>query len=358
MIESSPNLLLQKILSQASTQGAVNIHLSCGSLPALRVQGRLMFLESFEIVSPEMLNRFIVELLTPEELERFTHAKQISVSKTLSRETRYRIHAFYQKNLPSLSLHALPLKIPPFQELHLPKSLSGVFRLEKGLVVVSGPYGSGKTTVLFGFLEAFNMTEQKRILTIEKPIEYLLENKQSMIQQIEIGRDINSFKEAIISAREEDYNVVYISDLQEEPILADLFDLIASGKLVFVEMNALSTVAAIQDLIAQAVRQGISHASDVCADSVEMVLNLRLLPARPSGEVIASEVLIMLPELRTLVREEKFLQIEGVLQTAKRQGLATLDQSIAVFVNEGKVLLSEVLEYARDPAYLKSLVKE
>lgn len=358
MLDSSPNLLLQKILAQAISQGAVDIHLSCGSPPAIRVQGELRFLESFGVLSPDMVNRFIVELASPEELEVYNQKKNLSVSKTLSRETRYRIHAFYQKNLPALSLHSLPIQIMTWADLELPQSVSAVFHLEKGLVVVSGPYNSGKTTVLFAMLEELNRLGGRRILSVERPIEYVLEDEKSMIQQMEVGRDVASFREALTAAREEDYDVVYVSDLIGEEVLGSVFDLIASGKLVIVELNALSAVGAIQDLLAQCIRQGIAHASDVCADNLELVLNIRLVPTESRGERLASEVLIMLPELRTLVREEKFLQIEGVLETAKRQGLTTLDQSIAELVNRGKISKQTAFEYARDPVYLKSLMKE
>lgn len=358
MAEGSTSIGLQKLLTQATTQGALSIHLSCGSPPAFRARGELTFLESFGVVSPDVMNRFIVELLNPDELEQFTHKKHVSIAKNLSREHRYRVNVFYQKQLPALSMYSLPIRVRPLSELKIPRSADVVLHLDKGLVVVSGPYGSGKTTLLFGILEELNKSFHKRILTIEKPIEYLLENKQSMIQQMEVGKDVDSFREALIAARDEDYNVVYISDIQTEPVMPEVFELIASGKLVLVELSSLSSVNAIQDILSLSSRHGVGHASSVCADGLEAVFNVRLLPGTAMDEVMAMEVVIMLPEIKSLLRDERLMSIEGVIQTNRRQGLITIDQSIADLINEG-VITSEVgLEHARDHNFLKGLMKE
>jgi len=358
MADSSPSMVLQKILTQATTQRAVSIHLSCGSPPALRARGELSFLETFGVVSPDVMNRLIIELLSPEELEIFTHKKNISVAKNLSREHRYRVHVFYQKQLPALSLYSLPVRVKPLSELRVPRSTKVVLQLDKGLVVVSGPCGSGKTTLLFGILEECNQKFHKRILTIEKPIEYLLENRESLVQQMEVGKDVDSFREALVAARDEDYDIVYISDIQSEPVLPEVFELISSGKLVLLELSSLSSVNALQDILSLAVRHGVNHAASACADAVEVVFNLRLLPGISMDEVMATEVLIMLPEVKALLRDERLLPIEGIIQTNRRQGLETLDQSIADLVNDGFVSSEVALQYARDQNFLKGLIKE
>jgi twitching motility protein PilT len=296
-----------------------------------RKSGQLFPMEKEEPVSIETLNGVMNSFMGEDEIDKLEKEKEMEIVRDLGENLRFRINVFYQKKLPAVSLYYIPNAILPLSDLKLPKILNSVIQANSGLFVIAGPYGSGKTTTAAAMLEEVNRKESKYIVTLENPIEYLFVGKKSIINQRQVGSDVNSIGEGINYCLQEDIDIVYISEIKSglQDAMSNIFNLASGNSLVILEINASDSVLAIERLL-NAISMGISRevAKYTLADILLGVIAQKLIPARGGQMALACEVLVVNSAVRSMIREGRMEQIPSIIQNSAQEGMVSMQKSI------------------------------
>ena len=342
----TPTLLLSKLLAQVAKQNATSLHLSVGSFPLLKVDGHLQALDQEPIVTIDLINDLLQHFLNETERQRLQAAKELVVVKNLDGQERFKISIFYQKNTPTLTFYPVFGSIRPLADLGLPQSVKKFLSRQAGLLVLTGPQGSGKTSTAASIIEEINQTRKVRILTLEDPIERLFLSKKSLIEQRQIGRDTPSFTNGLIYCLEEDVDVVYVGEIKKDLDLAlpPILELAAGNALVILEFNAADSVAAIEKMLRYlSKRLPVVSVQHALADVLFGCLAHKLVPRRGGGLALALEIMIVNSVIASLLREGKILQIKGIIPTARKEGMRTLRQALDDLIASGKVRGEDVI---------------
>lgn len=340
-----PSIFLNRILAEAAKKGASSLHFSVGSQPVARIDDKLIPMEKEGILTSELLGKIIDSFISEEEAKKLKEEKEIVVVKTFAGDFRFRVNIFYQKNLPTLSFNYIPTVIRSLEDLKLPAALKEKINLNSGLLIVAGPNDSGKTGTAAAFIEDINKKENKYIITLEDPIEYLFINKKSLIEQRQIGRDVNSYAAGLKHCLDEDVDLVFIDEIKKEftAALPLILQLAAGNSLVVLEMNAANSIRVIEKIL-DAAKQTISPeaARFSLADVLIGIVTQKLIPRLGGGLVLASEILIVNPAIKSLIREGKIYQIESIIQTSREEGMISLEKAVEELVRKGEVSPEEV----------------
>lgn len=335
-----PSILLNNILAEGVKRRATSIYLSVGSLPMVRAGGHLSPLENEDIISMETVNGIISSFTSEEEVRQLKEEKEIVLVKDFAGDLRFRINIFYQKDIPALSFNFIPTEIKNFNDLRLPQVLNTFIKLNSGLLVIAGSYGSGKTTTSTSFIEEINKSRNKYIVTLEDPIEYLFVSKKSIINQRQISQDVKSIVDGLEFCLSEDIDLIYINEIRKDfaAAMPIVLDLAAGNSLVLLELNADNTVRAIEKILnAVATVTSPESARYSLADVLVGLLAQRLLPQRSGGLVLACEVLFANSAVKSLIREGKIYQIESIIQTSREEGMVSMEKSIEDLVRSDEI---------------------
>lgn len=342
-----PSIFLNRILSEAAKKNASELHLSVGSAPMMRINGKLEPFEVGEIISSEIITKIIENIVTKEEMAKLGNDREIVVVKNLAGNFRFRINIFYQKEMPAISFHYIPGVIKAPADLKLPQVFVNFSKLNSGLLIIAGPYGSGRSTTAASFIEEINKISNKKIVTLEDPMEFIFISKKSLVMQRQIGTDVKTVYDGLDFCLAEDVDLVYVSEIKEEKQLIAAMPLImelsAGNSLVILEMNADSSIRVLEQVL-NAVKDRYSPeaARNNLADILQGVIVQKLLPCRGGGLTLAAEVLINNSATKSLLREGKIYQLENVLQTSKREGMVLLAKAIDDLVQSGEVRREDV----------------
>ena len=356
-MSTSTNILVNKILTTAAKRKASNIHLTVGAVPVLRIDGDLEELRNESVVTNDLIERLVHEWLDDEQKKILEKEKEIMFSREVGKNFRLKINFFFQKKFLSASLSFIPTEIPPLVNLGLPKSVYSLAEKNSGLIVVAGPFGSGRTTTVASLIEEINKTRNENIVILERPIEYFFTNKKSIIEQREVGRDVNSFVDGLEYVSQADVDVVAVGVNLEEEVIPLVIDFANSGRLAILTMDTTSAVKAIEDIIASFDQEDKTRGQSLVAESLLAVIAQRLVPRVGGGMSLASEVLIATNPVKSLIREGRFNQITSILQSSRAEGMITLDQSLASLVRSGEILIDQAAKYAQDPENFRAMVK-
>jgi twitching motility protein PilT len=346
----------QKLLTTAAEYKASDLHFTVGNPPVLRIDDKLKPLTDYSLITSSFIEEIIFSFLDKREKEILTQKKEITIAHTFVKGMRFRINIFYQKNFLGASFRFIPEIIKDPKELGLPQTVEDFTKLERGLVIITGPFGSGKSTTLISLIDKINKTQAKRIVTLEKPIEHILINDKSIAEQREIDRDTLNFVDGLKFMDQEDVDVVMISEIEEEKIISRLLKVAEAGRLVFAMMNMDSTIKALEELVNFFPTDRQELARIMLADNLAGLISQRLLPKIDEGRVLAVEVLTSTPSVRTVIREGKFQQIKNILQTSSAEGMISLDRSLAKLIKGGLVNPEVALKEASDPQSLKMMM--
>ena len=334
------SIFLNRILTEVAKKNASSLHLTVGSLPMIRVDNELEIIKNEEIVSAEFIEKVASSFLEEKEVEKLKNNREIVVVKELVSGFRFRVNIFYQKNLPSISFHYISNVAKGLSSLNLPQEISDLIKLNFGLLVIAGPYSSGKTTTTITLIEEINKNYKKNIITIEDPIEYLFVGKKSIISQRQVGRDVRSVVEAINYCMEEDADVVHVGEVKSEfnSAMPAILDLAAGNSLVILEVNADSSIRAIEKIMNAVEKKTSSEAAHFgLADVLLGVIVQKLIPKRGGGLILAKEVLLGSGAVKSLLREGKVYQLESVIQTSRREGMVSMAKVIEELATEGEI---------------------
>ncbi len=345
-METQQLATLNRILVTAVKQQASDLHLVMGKQPVMRVDGKLVSLETEEVLTADWLKQLAAELLNDEQKAALNQNKEATFIYELENQFRFKVNVFFQRGYLSISWRLIPAKVKTLAELGLPSAVNQFVRLKRGLVIVAGPFGSGRTATIAALLEEINKTRAEHIITIERPIEFLFANKKSIIEQREVGQDTKSFLAALEDSQEEDVDVLMVEEMDEPAVLASVLDLANAGALIFGAMNTDSVGQTLEKMIFSFQSFERERIKNLLANALAGIIAQRLLPKVGGGMVLAAEVLISNLAVKSLIREDKIKQLKSVLQTSGGEGMITLERSLAELAKQGLIARETALAYA------------
>lgn len=335
-----PSIFLNRILVEAAKKRAVNLHLTVGSSPVMRIDGQLAYMENEGMLTSEIIEKIIDSFSTEEERQKLNHDREITLAKTLAGSFRYKINVFYQKDLPSITFRNIQGVIKNLNDLKLPKFILELSKKNSGLFIVSGNQSSGKTSTIASIIEEINRNYGKRIIALENPIEYLFISKKSIIEQRQIGRDVISYAEGLKYCLNEDANVVYVGEMAEDlkDVIPTIFELASGNALVIMEMNAENSERVLERIVASLKKTMSDEAARyLLSDVLRGILVQKLLPKIGGGVVLAYEMMIMNGPIMALIRESKIYQIENIINTSRKEGMISMEKCVEELVKNGEV---------------------
>lgn len=337
-------------------KGASDLHLCAGVPPVIRVDGRLIP-TNYEKATPQDTQRLMYDILTDEQIQRFESTLELDFSYALGKMARFRVNVYRDRGAVAAAFRLIPTRIPTIRELNLPPVLEELTRLPRGLIIVTGPTGSGKSTTQAAMINQINLERSVHIVTIEDPIEYLHSHRFSIINQRELGQDTRSFQNALRAVLREDPDVILVGEMRDPETIALAITAAETGHLVLATLHtnsAATTIDRIVDVFPPGQQEQIRIQ---LSNSIQAVICQQLLPrAGQPGRVPAVEVMIATPAIRNLIRENKAHQITSVIQTSANVGMQTMDQSLRDLYMKGWITLEEALSRAMNPEELKKMI--
>ena len=341
----------KEIVLAGLQQEASDIHMTYGLPPIFRVDGVLSAFGEERLDDAYIVN-VLGQLATAAQMKEMEEVGEIDFAVTYDGTIRMRCNAFYQQNHVAIALRLLPLKVPTVQDLELAPVIVEQSEKPRGLVLLTGPTGSGKSSTLAALLDHINHTSRRHIITLENPIEFLHEHDLCMINQREVGDDTGSFAAGLRAALRQDPDVILVGEMRDLETISTAITAAETGHLVFGTLHTKSAPNAIDRIIDVFPPEQQEQIRIQLADVLECVIGKSLLPKIGGGRVAAYEILVVTPAIRSLIRQNKSFQIPGTMQTSRRQGMQLLDDALADLVRKGVVTIDSALETANDPVAL------
>ena len=341
----------KEIVLAGLQQEASDIHMTYGLPPIFRVDGVLSAFGEERLDDAYIMN-VLGQLATAAQMKEMEEVGELDFAVTYDGTIRMRCNAFYQQNHVAIALRLLPLKVPTVQDLELAPVIVEQSEKPRGLVLLTGPTGSGKSSTLAALLDHINHTSRRHIITLENPIEFLHEHDLCMINQREVGDDTGSFAAGLRAALRQDPDVILVGEMRDLETISTAITAAETGHLVFGTLHTKSAPNAIDRIIDVFPPEQQEQIRIQLADVLECVIGKSLLPKIGGGRVAAYEILVVTPAIRSLIRQNKSFQIPGTMQTSRRQGMQLLDDALADLVRKGVVTIDSALETANDPVAL------
>ncbi|OHA20764.1 MAG: type IV pili twitching motility protein PilT [Candidatus Taylorbacteria bacterium RIFCSPHIGHO2_01_FULL_51_15] len=348
--------LLSTLIETTIHEGASDLHLLANRHPVIRVSGALVPLLQQPQLSSESTLAFLSEFLSPEDKQLFLQNKEIDFSYAFKDTARFRGNAYFEKGNVAIALRLVPRKIASLQELHLPDVLEQFTKRQQGFFLVVGPMGHGKSTTLASLIEIINETRSEHILTIEDPIEYVYEEKLSIIDQREVRIDTRDFHTALVSMFREDVDVALIGEMRDQETISSVVTAAETGHLIFSTLhtnNAAQSIDRIIDIFPPGQQEQIRMQ---LAGSLTGVFSQRLVPRISGGLVPAFELLIANNAVANLIREKRTHEINTVIETSLEQGMIDMNRSLADLVRRGEITAETALAYSPNPQIMDRLL--
>jgi twitching motility protein PilT len=327
-----------EVLLEVVSRRASDLHLAAGAPPMVRVRGRLTPMEGYPALTPTDTREIIYSILSNQQRQRLENNWQIDFAYQIPGAARFRVNAYFQRSALGAAFRLIPFEVVPLETLGLPASVVEFTKKPRGLVLVTGPTGSGKSTTLASVIDVINREREEHIMTIEDPIEFLHTHKKCLVNQRELGSDATSFAEALKAALRQDPDVILVGEMRDIETIGTAITAAETGHLVFATLHTQDTPQTIDRIIDvfPPGQQGQVRAQ--LAIALQGIMTQMLLPtADGSGRCVAAEVMIPTPAVRNLIREAKSHQIYSVLQTGSAHGMQTMDSSLAQLVRAGKI---------------------
>ena len=351
---------IDSFLRLVAEQGASDLHFHAGNVPIIRHEGELMPLP-FRILSEVETGRFLLELLGEEQRAQFEKTKEADLVYSIEGVARFRVNIFVQSQGLGAVFRVIPNKVPTLDELNLPLALRRLTQLANGLVLVTGPTGSGKSTTLAAMVDEINKTSQRHVISIEDPIEFLHKPIKGAITQRQVGKHAESFSSALRSALRESPDVLVVGEMRDLETIQLAISAAETGVLVIGTLHSNSAPKAIDRIIDVIPEESRDQVRSTLSVLLRGVVSQHLAKhATGEGRVAVMEVLLQSYALSNLIRENKVFQIDGYLDAASYDGsgMQSLDASLFKLVKQGEVTLEEALKLANQPESLKRLAAE
>lgn len=339
-------------------KGASDLHITTGTPPQLRIDGSLVPLK-LEMLTPVDTKRLCYSILTEEQKIKFEKTNEMDLSFGVKKLARFRANIFVQRGAVAGAFRAIPFKILTFAELGLPKVVEEFAKRPRGLVVVTGPTGSGKSTTLAAMLDSINKTTRQHIVTLEDPIEYLHPHKNCLVNQREVGADTFSFVDGLKYILRQDPDVVLVGEMRDRETIEAAMTISETGHLVLTTLHTNSCVQTINRIIDAFPPHQQSQVRAQLSFVLEGVVTQQLVPkAGAPGRVLACEVMVPNQAIRNLIRENKLHQVYSVMQAGQgKHGMMTFNQSLHILVQRRLITMEEAFGRSSDPEELRNMIE-
>ena len=336
---------LDELLLHLLELGGSDLHLTAGSRPVVRHHGRVVPVVDQPVLSSDMLRELIYGILTERQRKIFEENLELDLAYALPGHARFRMNIFQQRESVGAVLRVIPWEIRGLADLNMPAVLDTFTQLKRGLVLVTGPTGSGKSTTLAAMIDQINRTRQDHIMTIEDPIEFLHQHKLSIVNQREVGGDTHSFKNALKHVLRQDPDVILVGELRDLETISVALTAAETGHLVFATLHTQSaqdTITRVVDVFPAEQQQQIR--TQLAATLQGVVCQTLCRTADGAGRVAAVEIMVCTPGIRAMIRDDKLPQIPGALQAGARDGMQTLNAHLADLVRTHRITLETAIE--------------
>ena len=348
-------MTLNQLLTYAVRTDCSDVHITAGTNLAIRRYGVLSILA--DCPTAEESTSMIYELLDMKQIEKVNSGEDLDIGVMLPDGTRIRANIYHQRNNLAASIRILQQVIPSFEELGLPSVVKDLAEMPRGLVLVTGPTGSGKSTTLASMVDYINKNHARHVMTIEDPIEYVYPHNQAMIHQREVGKDAKSFASALRSALREDPDVILVGEMRDYETISAAVAAAETGHLVLSTLHTTSAAQTVERIIDACPLEGQNQMRSQFANVIRGVITQQLIPtANGEGRVIATEVMIANFAISNLIRENKTIQIPSLLQSGRREGMHTLNDDLVRLVQDDKITRDTALKVSDDPGSLEKMI--
>lgn len=354
-IANSETGQLDRLLITMVEQGASDLHITAGIAPCVRIDGKLRPLDGEQALLPEDTERLIRSFLAADQWERFTQEHELDTSYAIPKVSRFRVNVYRQRGSVGAAFRSIPHRIRNLNELGVPDSVEQFAQLPRGLVLVTGPTGSGKSTTMASLLDVANRTRSGHIVTIEDPIEYLHRHGNCVVNQREVGSDTADFTTALKHVLRQDPDIILVGELRDLETTSVAITAAETGHLVLATLHTKSAAQTIDRLIDIFPHTQQQQIRSQLANALEGVVTQALLPRRDGGRSVVCEVMVSTPAIRSLIREDKVHLIPGYIQSGGDVGMIGFDQHLADRYRNQIINKHTALEMAQDPDSFRQL---
>ncbi|MGE3171527.1 MAG: type IV pilus twitching motility protein PilT [Planctomycetota bacterium] len=352
------SLTIQQLLCDMVQMGASDLHVKAGNVPGFRIDGGVQPMPDYGALTPESSADLCRQLMTPEQWERFQCERDLDFSYALPNVARFRVNALVQRSSMGMVIRQIPDTIPNAQQLGLPQICLDFAAKPRGLVLVTGPTGSGKSTTLAAMLDWINENESGHILTMEDPLEFVHNDKKCFVTQRQIGQDTQSFREGLRRALRQDPDVILIGEMRDLETISMAITAAETGHLVFGTLHttsAISTVDRIVDVFPTDAQQQVRVQ---LSGTLQGVISQTLVPKIGGGRCAAREVLVATDAVRSLIREAKTAQMLNLMQTGRAHGMSTLEDQLLQLVADQLITPDDAISKANRPEDVRKRLAE
>ncbi len=343
---------IDSLFKIAVDKSASDLHILVGMPPILRIDGNLKPIKDQPKITEKSAQDLIYPMLNDEQKSIFVSQKELDVSYEIKTGHRFRVNLHWEKNNIGLVARVISSKIPNMKDIQMPEIAYKLLDMKQGLVLMTGPTGCGKSTALAAMINYINQTRSEHIVTLEDPIEFLFKPEKSVIRQRQLHSDMSSFQEALVHVLRQDPNVIMVGEMRNLETIATTITLAETGHLVLATLhthNAAQTIDRIIDIFPSHQQQQIRLQLSM---TLNAVISQQLLPKEGGGRVAAREILLNIPAVSNLIRENKITQIKTVIQTSAEEGMITMDQALINLYNEKLVSKESAQSHMISPDFL------
>lgn len=356
-MSSKAELKIESLLEEVIRAKASDLHLQVGLPPMLRVDGSLIPVNGTPVLDDQMTERLIFSILDEGQQQILLKDKEFDFSFSFGNLMRFRVNAFHERGNLAVALRAIPNEIKSVSELGMPPVVATFADFPRGLVLVTGPTGSGKSTTLAALVDKINTEKSYHIITIEDPIEFTHQSKKSVVVQREVHYDTYSFSAALRSTLRQDPDVVLIGEMRDLETISAAITIAETGHLVLATLHTNSAAQSIDRMIDVFPPHQQPQVRSQLANMIQGICSQRLIPAIGGGRVVAAEVLVANSAVRNIIREGKTHQLDAVIQTGADQGMQTMDRTLVKLIQTGAITYDEARNFAVDVNEFNRLIR-
>ncbi|HKQ58662.1 MAG TPA: type IV pilus twitching motility protein PilT [Candidatus Eisenbacteria bacterium] len=347
---------LRDLLQEMTEKGASDLHITAGVPPEYRIDG-LITASNHDVLSPDLTAQLAYSVMSDEQRKRFETTRELDFSFGVKGLARFRSNVYLQRGVISMAIRQIPYDILPLEKLGLPPLVREFTNLHKGLILVTGPTGSGKSTTLASMLDKINSTRQAHIMTIEDPIEYIHHHKKCIVNQREVGADTNSFPTALKYVLRQDPDIILIGEMRDLETIEAAITIAETGHLVFATLHTNSTYEAVNRVVDVFPADQQKQIHTQLAFTLQGVVTQQLIPRSSGrGRVMVAEILLCTPAIRAVIREGKTHQIYSLMQAGQKFGMQTMNQALLQAVSDKALSPADALERSTDRTELEGML--
>ncbi len=357
--EPRGDLSVDELLTEVVAMGGSDLHLSAGRPPSARVDGTIVTLSQYPVLNGSEIRRMIYAILSQKQRERFENELELDTSYAIPGVGRFRVNVFFQRDSVGAAMRVIPTEVVEFDRLGLPPVVASFADLPRGLILVTGPTGSGKSTTLAALVHRINTSRAVHIMTVEDPIEFLHHHHMAIVNQREVGEDTKSFAAALRHVLRQDPDVILVGEMRDLETIATALTAAETGHLVLGTLHTQDAPQSVDRIIDVFPASQQAQIRIQLASTLQGIVSQQLVPlATGRGRAVAAEVLVATPAIRNLIREGKSHQIYTAMQAGRQFGMQTMDGSLASLVAKGKITMEVALERCVNPDELRRLLSE